>query len=150
MGLLEWFLESGNPGPVGKVEINRSEPDGGDDGEPPKKWLVYIAVLIGLFLAATGLYWVFNNSNNESTERMLTKFGYLVLYVIIGHFIRAAPDHSNVGWLGGLVDNPFRISDDYNRWLLFAQIALLPGKFIAYGLVMSWLIGKHLYMKFKK
>ena len=148
MGLLEWFFESGNPGPVGKVEINSQEPD--DDNEPPGKWLIYLMVVIGLFFTALALYWVFKNLPDEGFKRTLTKFCYFTLYIVAGHFIRPAPDHTNVGWLGGLVDNPFRISDDYNRWLLLAQISLMPGRLISYSLIMSWLIARHLYKKYKR
>ena len=149
MGLLEWFFESGNPGPVGKVEINSPEPDD-DNNEPPGKWLIYIMVVIGLSLAVVGLYWVFDNLHDGGFRRSLLRFCLFTLYVVVGHFIRPAPDHTNVGWLGGLVDNPFRISDDYNRWLLLAQISLIPGRLIAYSLLMSWLIGRHFYKKYMR
>ncbi|MCE7071880.1 hypothetical protein LZG74_16290 [Dyadobacter sp. CY327] len=148
MGLLEWFLESGNPGPVGKVEINSPKPDD-DNDKPPGKWIIYIVTIIGLFLAVSGLYWVFNNVPDEGFKHTLIKLCFLSLYVVVGHFVKPTPDHTNIGWLGGLVDNPFRISDDYNRWLLFAQIILLPARLIAYGLIMSWIIGRHFYRKDK-
>jgi len=44
------------------------------------------------------------------------------------------PTHSvaaGVGWLGGLVDHPFRYSDDVNRILLFLLVILLPGRFLS-------------------
>lgn len=54
-----------------------------------------------------------------------------IVYCVIAFFVRPEPDTSNMGWLGGLIDNPFRISDDMNRTILFFKIALLPGLFIA-------------------
>ena len=33
------------------------------------------------------------------------------------------------------MDNPFRITDDLNRFLLFLKIALIPGRLIGIGLV---------------
>lgn len=148
MSFLEWFLEPTNPGPVGKVEMNAPEPD--DDGEPPKKWLIWLVITIGLFLVGISLYWVFYNLLYVGAKPVLFKLCGLALYVIISHSLTVKPDYSNMGWLGGLVDNPFRISDDYNRWLAFFQAILVPGKLIAYSLIMSWLIGRYLYRRIKK
>jgi amino acid transporter len=145
MSLLEWFLESKNPGPVGKVKINSSEPD---DGEPPRKWIIWVVVVIGLVLTGMGLYWVFYNTRIQGAKPILIKLCCFALYVLISHSVTATPDHTNMGWLG-VIDNPFRISDDFNRWLLFIQIILLPGKLVAYSLAISWLLGQHLYKKLK-
>jgi hypothetical protein len=38
-----------------------------------------------------------------------------------------------VGWLGGLLNHPFRISDDVNRWLVIFFILLLPGKLVMFA-----------------
>lgn len=113
MSLLEWIFEPSNPGPVGVIEVNKPEPE--DDDEPPKKWLIYISAVIGFFMAAAGLYWIVNNLLEEGAERSVIKLSFFALYLAISYFVRTAPDTTNVGWLGGLVDHPFRISDDYNR-----------------------------------
>ena len=148
MSLLEWLLEPANPGPVGTVKVNTSDPD--DDVDPPKKWLIWVAIAAGLILAGICIYGVFYNAADVGTETVLLKLGCLMVYMLISHFVNAVPDYTNVGWLGGLIDHPFRISDDYNRLLLFTQALLLPGKLMAYSLIMSWLIGKRLYKKLKK
>ncbi|QMW01140.1 hypothetical protein [Spirosoma foliorum] len=147
MSFLEWFLEPTNPGPVGKIEVNAPEPD---DDEPPKKWWVWLTIAIGLILVGISLYWVFYNLLYAGAKPVLIKLCCLALYVLISQSLTVTPDYSNIGWLGGLVDNPFRISDDYNRWLIYIQAILVPGKLIAYSLVMSWLIGQYLYKKLKK
>jgi hypothetical protein len=33
-----------------------------------------------------------------------------------------------MGWVRGIIDNPFRWSDDVNRFLFFVEAILLPGK----------------------
>lgn len=147
MSFLEWFLEPTNPGPVGKVEVNPPEPD---DDEPPRKWLIWLAITLGFVLVGIGLYWVCYNLPDTGIEPVLFKLSWLTIYVLISHFVKVTPDYTNVGWLGGLIDNPFRISDDYNRWLALFQAVLLPGKLMAYSLVMSWLIGRHIYKRYKK
>ena len=147
MSLFEWFFESANPGQVGKVEINPNDPN--DDGKPPKKWLIYIVVVIGLLLTSLCLYWVFRNPSYDGVYTILIKLSCLALYVTTSQFIAVTPENKNIGWLGGLIDNPFRISDDFNRWLLFLQVFLLPGKLIAYSLAISWILIHHLFKKYK-
>jgi len=145
MSFIEWFLEPANPGPVGKLGINLPESD--DDDKPPRKWLIWLTVIVGLLLFGVGLYWVFQDLFYEKARSILLKSGSFVLYILAGHFVTSRPDYTNVGWLGGVMDNPFRISDDYNRWLVLIEVVLLPGKLIAYSLVMSWLLGQYLYKK---
>ena len=41
----------------------------------------------------------------------------------------------NIGWLGGLMDHPFRYSDDINRGLLGLKLILMPGRLIAESVV---------------
>lgn len=58
-----------------------------------------------------------------------------LIYCIMGYFAVPDPDMDDLGWAGGLINNPFRISDNINRTLLFFRIALAPGKFLAETLV---------------
>ena len=148
MSFIEWFLEPVNPGPIGKLEISSPEPD--DNDKPPRKWLIWLAVVIGLLLLGVGLYWVFHNVFYVDAKSTILKLCNLALYILVGHLVTAKPNYTNVGWLGGVIDNPFRISDDYNRWLVFIGFILLPGKLVAYSLVMSWLLSRHLYKKLSK
>lgn len=145
MSLIEWLFESANPGPVGKVEVNQEEPD--DGGKPPKKWLIYLLTLIGLLLAGVGFYWVLYPRPHDSAGTIIVRLCCFALYVVISHLVSVKPESTNLGWAGGLIDNPFRISDDYNRLLLLSQVLLLPGKFIAFGLIMGWLIGCHFFRR---
>lgn len=138
MSLVEWLFESTNPGPVGKVEVNQQDPD--DSGKPPKKWLIYVATLAGLLLAVTGLYWVLHNRPHDDIGTVIVRLCCFAIYVVTGHFLTATPESTNIGWAGGLIDNPFRISDDYNRLLLLFQVLLFPGKLIAFGLIIGWLL----------
>ena len=143
MSLLEWLFEPANPGPVGKVEINSLKQD--DDPEPPRKWLIYIAAVVGLCFAGFGVYWILNTLIHIGPVRTLGRLGLVVLYLATGLLVRPAPDTTNMGWLGGLMDHPFRISDDFNRLLLFTQVILFPGKVIAYCLGMCWMVGWRLF-----
>ena len=61
--------------------------------------------------------------------------GLTLLYLVIAYLVHPQPDTSNIGWLGGLMDHPFRYSDDINRFLIFLVIALWPGRFVSESLV---------------
>ncbi len=147
MSLLEWFLEPANPGPVGDVEVDAPEPD---DEEPPKKWVVWLTMGLGLLVVGVGLYGVFYNLLYAGAGQIILKLCSLILYVILSHRVTVRPDYTNVGWLGGVLDNPFRISDDFNRRLIFLQAVLFPGKLMAYALIISFLIVKNRYKRHKK
>ncbi len=147
MSLIDGFLESENPSPVGKIEFNSPEPD---DDEPPEKDLIWLAITIGLILVGIGLYWTFYNLSYGNSWQVSVKLCGLVLYVMISYSLRVKPDYSNVGWLGGLMDNPFRISDNFNRWLVYLQALLVPGKLIVYSLLMSWVVCQHGWKRFRK
>ncbi|MHC1723541.1 MAG: hypothetical protein AB9836_10095 [Aminipila sp.] len=62
----------------------------------------------------------------------------ITVYSVGGYFILPKPDYSNVGWFGGIFDNPFRISDDINRMLVFVMVILMPGRLFS-TTVLSWI-----------
>ncbi|HOX91741.1 MAG TPA: hypothetical protein PLC54_02380 [Spirochaetales bacterium] len=41
------------------------------------------------------------------------------------------PNTKDLGMLGGLMDHPFKYTDDQNRDLLFLKIILWPGRFMS-------------------
>ena len=102
---------------------------------PQPEWLVPIRALISV-LGLTALL-VFLGIPNGAGATV----GCLV-YVVAGTLLRPKPDYSNVGWFGGLVDHPFRLSDDYNRFLIFLLLFLWPARVIGSGFVMlfRWLV----------
>ena len=53
--------------------------------------------------------------------------------LFVAYFVNPKPDPSNVGWAGGLIDHPFRWSDDQNRMLLALNVVLLPGRLAVAG-----------------
>jgi hypothetical protein len=125
MSLFEWFGESHNPGPVGGVDFGRPE-------TPPRS---RTAVLVSATFAAAFLavpYVLFAVYGKDiSLAAWAGIVGLTLVYLLAGYFIRPAPDYSNVGWLGGMMDHPFRYSDDINRSLLALLFVLWPGRFVA-------------------
>jgi hypothetical protein len=71
-----------------------------------------------------------------------TSAAYIAAFVVIGgiylalsYYIYPDPDLSDLGWFGGLMNNPFRYSDNINRQLLFLYVVLLPGRIALEALV---------------
>lgn len=130
MGLLEYLFERKNPGNVGDIERNKPpvEPT-----EPAEILLIIIKLIISVALIY-GLFYV-TVLQNFSVGNTLIFLVILSIYCIVSYNFVPRPDTSNMGLLGGLIDHPFRYTDDANRFLLFLFIILYPGRFIATTLV---------------
>jgi hypothetical protein len=55
-------------------------------------------------------------------------------YLLLASMVTVTPDTSNLGLFGGLADNPLSFSDDYNRFLLFLKLMLMPGQLVVWSL----------------
>jgi hypothetical protein len=124
MSLFEWLGESFNPGPVGGIDTNRQPLF---DRRTKKGWAIFF-MLIGLAVLGALLWFIL------SGENMLWSLVFLAFYLLISYLLTPSPDSSNLGWLGGLINNPFRISDNINRFLVFFYLFLLPGKLMVFAI----------------
>lgn len=143
MSLFEWFSESYNPGPVGRIRTRRQ----GEERKPPKRiWIVLIA------MAGQALFWfiIYLIAGQNNWSAVAIGLCVLIVYIILSFFLEPEPNYENFGWLGGFVDNPFRISDDFNRFLAFLYIILLPGKCMAYGFIFTYQIFRYNILKKSK
>ena len=59
----------------------------------------------------------------------------LLAYLALGYGLRIEPNTRDLGLLGGLLDHPFKYTDDLNRALLWAKILLFPGRLVATPIV---------------
>lgn len=125
MSLFEWLGESVNPGPTGSTKL------GARKREPEPRVVVLLRGFIALTLlgAAVGVMAGPMGIRDLTTYRNVA-IGFSV-YAFIAHFVHPEPDTSNMGYAGGLIDDPFRISDDHNRFLFFFGLFLAPGRFFA-------------------
>lgn len=128
MSFWEWWGERYNPGPVG-----------GFDPEPPKvvrnRLLSFVCFLLACGLLGAWFYFLGGRClPGRGGLFALAVLGTLA-YLLVGFFFFPRPDWSNMGLLGGLIDRPFRYSDDINRMLFFLQILLWPGR-----VIMMWLV----------
>jgi hypothetical protein len=122
MSLFQWLGERSNPGPVGGI----------DSGAPePGHWsprVILLRGVVGVALLAGAVAWVI--SANDTVEGTAIALALVAAYCVASYWIAPQPDYSNVGFLGGVIDHPFRWSDDVNRLLAFLRVLLWPGRFV--------------------
>lgn len=129
MSLFELLGEKKNPGSIGgfekssrvKIDLNLST------------LLLKTIPLVG------ALTWIYITVSDRTFNLKLLAIMIMILFLygLAGYWINPKPDYNNIGWLGGLIDHPFRFSDDINRHLIFMKIFLLPGRALA-SIFMSW------------
>ncbi len=64
----------------------------------------------------------------------------MAMFIYIAAAATMTPDYdsTNLGWAGGLIDNPFSFEDDFNRFGLGLTILLIPGKVVCWTLAVTW------------
>ena len=143
MALFEWLFEANNPNPVGEVK-EREKPEYTD----PINWLAILLGQVGFWLCVY-FFLGFNKGIHSDFDYpwALIKMGFLTLYLLIGYFFDIRPDYDNVGILGGIIDHPFRYTDDLNRFLIFLKIIFYPGYIMALSFVELWKVWKRFALK---
>jgi hypothetical protein len=124
MSLLEWLFER-TPAPVGTIESGPA---------PSRHWrpgVILFRGLVALALVTGVVTWLALTQRFTVTAAWLAGISF---YCFVGYWIHPRPEMSNVGWLGGAVDHPFRYTDDVNRLLLLLFILLSPGRFVTVGI----------------
>jgi len=125
MSLYEYRCEQYDPQPVGNIDINT------EHVAQRSEWVVFFK-LIAATLMSAGLFWLpFHFLPLTGWQSVVIAAGIALLYVGISFFLVPHANTDNLGWLGGMIDDPFHISDDWNRSLMFWNAALGPGRFIA-------------------
>lgn len=126
MSIFELLGEVARPGPVGSVEVGSPEPGGWHPRRILARAVVAAVALLALFA------WLVRTAS--SPEDYLVGVGLLVAYLSVAHWCAPRPDLGNVGLLRGLIDHPFRLSDDANRVLGVLAVLLWPGRFVTVSL----------------
>jgi len=129
MGLIEFIGESMKPGKIGTVDT--------DKGKKEKRiGILIVKTILSIAIVAVLYYLIFGIS--FYLKESLIFAVVITVYSIMGYYILPKPDYSNVGWFGGVFDNPFKISDDVNRMMIFVMLILMPGRLISTTAV-SWI-----------
>lgn len=128
MSLFEIIGESVDPGPTGSVET----------GKPPHEPRSRLAVIVRgiVALGMVGTVFVMTALVGPLTPgRVGMVAGVMSAYLLVAYLVRPEPDYDNLGWAGGIFDNPLRYSDDINRFLVFVMLVLWPGRFVSTAIV---------------
>ena len=129
MWIFEIIGELINPSPVGKVELN-------DDDYDIRQKLIPIRFIISLIIIGIIEYlFVFQMEYLNNFSELLKVNAFLIFYLLIAYKMSIRPDYDNLGWVPFLINNPFRFSDNINRFLVILNLLLTPGKFISKSIV---------------
>jgi hypothetical protein len=125
MSFLELWGEQVDPGRIGTVEVGQEHDR---CRSATLVWLRFITVVVGL-----PVIWYFSIREIPWPlwQASAAVIGGTLIYVAAAYLLQPEPDMSNMGWCGGLIDNPVRWSDDANRLLVSLAIVLGPGRFVA-------------------
>jgi hypothetical protein len=119
-------------GRIGSLAIRAAGPSAG----PPAA--VVAQGVVGLILVAAGA--VLIGSDATDVESVAVPALGLIVYLFVAYWLDVEPDMENIGFFHGLVNHPFRMSDNINRTMAFVKVALMPGRFVARSLVgVVWL-----------
>ena len=125
MSLYEYWCEQYDPQPIGGVELNT------DHVAQKNEWVVVLKLFAATLMAA-GLFWLpFHFLPLSGWHSVVVAAGAALIYVGLSFFFIPQANTDNLGWMGGMIDDPFHVSDDWNRSLMFFNTILGPGRFIA-------------------
>jgi hypothetical protein len=115
------------PGPVGTVE------GGARKRETRSRTEIVVRFVLAAVLLALWLNFLLGNLRPGSS--ILVRLSVTAIYLLIAYAVHPVADTSNLGWFGGLMNNPFRFSDNINRLLVFLMIFLWPGRLVSESFV---------------
>lgn len=124
MGILEIIGELIYPGPIGGIDFKDKK------SEAQQKFIPIRFVISLTIIGIVEYLFLYQNDFYDDFSHVLTVNIVLVVYLMIASVIRIKQDHDNLGWMPFLVNNPFRFSDNINRFLLILNLLFLPGKYI--------------------
>jgi hypothetical protein len=126
VGWYEIVGERTSPQKAGTVRLNTFY-------ETRKKplWLVALK-LLGMFaMFAVGYAILLPIIPLPVWKSVALSSGLMLIYVGIAFFVRPEPNGENMGFAGGLLNDPMQYSDNVNRALWKAHCLLGPGRFIS-------------------
>jgi hypothetical protein len=126
VGWYEIVGERTSPQKAGQVRLNTFY-------ETRKKpaWLVALKVLGMFAMFAVGYAILLPVIPLPLWKSVVLSSGLMLIYVGIAFFVRPEPNGENMGFAGGLFNDPTQYSDNMNRALWKAHCMLGPGRFIS-------------------
>ena len=124
------YLNYGNSAEVGGFEL------ASEVNERKSASIVFVKVASSVGIVGL-LSWVFfTQFEVPVTLVSATSFaGLMLVYLGIAWLVRPQPNYNNMGWAGGLINTPFKLSDDLNRMLMQLKIVFWPGRWVTQSLI---------------
>lgn len=129
MSLFEWLGEYYNPKNIGEI-IKETPPK-----KNKPKYKIYIHFVISILLIIGYYYLWLNNDTTFNFKKIIIISILLIVYLLIAYNYKIRPDYNNIGLFGTPIDHPFRFSDDINRFYIFSELFLLPGRYITSSII---------------
>lgn len=139
MGILKYLFERKNLGKVGSIEKNNQ------NVKHVNTAILFRNLFISLFIICILFY--YSVMQNFNLTKLTVFIIFLLLYCLISYKYIPRPDTSNVGFLGGLIDNPFKYTDNVNRLLIVLLALLFPGRFISTTFIQTIILLKKIRRK---
>lgn len=113
-------------------------------------WVVSAALVVAPYLLIVHIPSLFSGADpaifdaEAATARMVAALNPMY-WVIVGTYVAICAtfqspdvDFNDLGWFGGLVNNPFSYSDDINRQKFVLLLMMMPGKIIVVTLTATY------------
>ena len=130
-----WCPKCGWGGKQGKSIHEVGEPD--EPGKPSLVWVILGWVYSVCFVAGPYVALLIYLPDVEMWVHY-TYWAVMVLWLMAAAALDPSPDMSELGWAGGLINNPFSYEDDINRNKLLLALILIPAKMVIATLSMTW------------
>ena len=110
-------------------------------------WLVAVAFVIGpyfaLRFAVPELFDIGLRGVHEAHEKYIALLNgwygiVMAIYLAAAGLLTPTYDPENVGFFGGMIDNPFSFQDDSERTKRTILLVLLPGKTVWVAFYLTW------------
>jgi hypothetical protein len=127
--LTEFQGQSGLLHKSGTIEINTEY-----CGRKKPAWLVLLKLLGVAAMVAVGAAIAMPTLLElklPMVQAVAITLGGMMIYTGVAFFLRPEPNTDNLGWGGGMMNDPFQCSDNVNRFLWRAHCMLGPGRFTA-------------------
>lgn len=92
------------------------------------RWLVAGKLAVVLFVIGFAYILALRHIDFPPLQLTAIYFGAVLLYCGIAYVVRPNPNDMNMGWGGGLMNDPIQYSDNINRGLRNLECLLQPGQ----------------------
>jgi hypothetical protein len=107
-------------------------------------WLVVGKLATVLLVVGFAYFLAITKIDYPAWKTSVVYFGVVLLYCGIAYLVRPNPNYMNMGWGGGLMNDPTQYSDNINRGLRDLECLLQPGQLATESVLdMFILLGLH-------